>query len=1097
MHRTRARAIPTPLLAPLGAVALALAAAAPALADEPRLSEKTLSGLELRSIGPALMSGRIADIALHPQDDSTWYVGVGSGGVWKTSNAGTTWTPVFDGEKSYSIGALAVDPSDPDTVWVGTGEAVDGRHVGYGDGVYRSRDGGASWENLGLAASEHIARIIVHPQDSDTVFVAAKGPLWSAGGDRGLFKTSDGGKTWRNVLSAGPYTGVNDVVMHPERPDVLFASTHQRMRTVAALINGGPETAIWKSTDGGETWRRLEQGLPDEDMGRVGLAISPQNPDVVYATIELAHRKGGFYRSADGGERWEKRNDYLSGGTGPHYYQEIVADPHHFDTVYQMDVRMHVTHDGGRTFEVVPHQYKHSDNHALVFSPSDPDWMLAGCDGGLYETFDRAQTWKYVANLPVTQFYKVAVDYDTPFYNVVGGTQDNATQAGPSRTDSINGIRNADWFITVFGDGHQPAVDPTNPDIIYSEWQQGNLVRHDRRTGQVVYIKPQAGEGEPSERFNWDAPILISPHQASRLYYASQRVWRSDDHGDSWRAVSGDLTRDIDRFTEPMMGRVWSSDAVWDTYAMSRYSTITSLAESPLVEGLLYAGTDDGLIQISEDGGASWRRVDRLPGVADLFFVNDIKADLHDPDTVYVAVDQHKTGNFAPYLYRSTDRGRTWQSIAGDLPDRHLVWRVVQDEVKPGLMFAASEFGIFFTVNGGGHWTRLGGGVPTIAFRDLAIQRRDHDLVGASFGRGIYILDDYTPLRQVSEEQLGEAFTLFPVRDAPWYVERRTLGQGGAAYQGDGYYVAPNPPFGALFTWYLRDELKTAKQQRDDAQAKIREQGGDTPYPGFDVLIEEELEEEPKIVFTVRNADGEVIQRIEQPATAGFHRTAWDLRYPRLEPWEPEAGGEEYLPEGGALAPPGRYTVSAAKRVDGQLTPLGEPQPFEVYSIVEPTLEGGTPAEAFAFNRRVDVLEGEVGAAMKTVEEGMQRVRAVRDVLLRTGGADPALGGRAYALGKRLSTLNDRLGGNALREMANASGPMSVNERLFHAGLGRVLSTYGPTQTNAQSLKLAEQQFAQIRAELKRIMGTELPAIEAALDAAGAPWTPGRSVGID
>ncbi|MEM9384277.1 MAG: glycosyl hydrolase [Pseudomonadota bacterium] len=1077
----------------LGAMLALLAFTPLAHADDPRLSATTLSGLEMRSIGPAFMSGRIADIAIHPEDQSTWYVAVGSGGVWKTTNAGTTWSPIFDEQASYSIGALAIDPSRPDTIWVGSGEAVDGRHVGFGDGIYRSQDGGNTWENLGLAASEHIARIIVHPTNSNVVYVAAKGPLWSSGGDRGLFMTEDGGASWTNVLSAGPYTGVNEVVMHPDQPNVLYASTHQRARTVAALINGGPETAIYKSTDGGKQWRKLSTGLPSEDMGRVGLAISPQDPNVVYATIELAHRKGGFYRSADGGETWEKRNDYISGGTGPHYYQELVADPHNFDTVYQMDVRMHVTHDGGKTFTVVPHKYKHSDNHALVFSPTDPDWMLAGCDGGLYETFDRADTWKYVANLPVTQFYKVAVDYDVPFYNVIGGTQDNATQAGPSRTDSANGIRNSDWFITVFGDGHQPAIDPTNPDIIYSEWQQGNLVRHDRRSGEVVYIKPQPREGEPSERFNWDSPILISPHKPSRLYYASSRVWRSEDYGDSWLPASTDLTRQIDRLEEPMMGRVWSSDAVWDTYAMSAFSTITSLAESPLQEGLLYAGTDDGLIQVSENGGETWRKIDRLPGVADMFFVNDIKADLHDPNTVYVAVDQHKTGDFAPYLFRSTDRGRTWESIAGNLPDRHLVWRMVQDEVQPDLMFVGTEFGLFFTVDGGGNWVKLSGGVPNIPFRDLAIQRREHDLVGATFGRGFYILDDYTPLRDVSEDQLAEEFTLFPVRDAPWYVERRTLGQDGAAYQGDAFYVAPNPDFGAIFTYYLRDDLKTAAQRRDAEQAELVERGADTPYPGWETLIGESREEAPKLVFTVHNAEGKVVQHIEQPAKAGFHRVAWNLRYPRLEAWTPNPGGEEYIPTGGALAPPGTYSVTAAKRVDGKLTRLGEPQTFEVVSIVERALEGRQPAVAFAFNRAVDKLEGQTSAAGARIDAGMERVTAVRSVLLRTAEADPTLGERAYAIGKALSGLKDRLQGNEMRAMANDPGTPSVGDRLFHAGLGRVLSTYGPTHGHEMSLRLAETEFAKIATELTDLLDVQLVEIEMALDAAGAPWTPGRA----
>jgi photosystem II stability/assembly factor-like uncharacterized protein len=686
-------------------------------ADESRLTASTFARLKLRGIGPALMAGRIADIAIHPEDQSTWYVAVGSGNVWKTTNAGTTWTPIFDDQGSYSIGCVTLDPRNPDVVWVGTGENVSGRHVGYGDGIYRSLDGGTTWTNLGLRESEHIGRIIVDPRDSDVVYVACEGPLWSPGGDRGLYKTTDGGATWEKMLGGGEHTGVLSVVQDPRDPDVLYAATQQRFRNVAALMDGGPESGIHKSTDGGRTWRRLHHGLPTENMGKIGLAISPQDPDVLYATIELANRTGGFWRSADRGETWEKRNDYLSGGTGPHYYQELYACPHRFDRVYQMDVRMHVTEDGGRTFRRMTERNKHSDNHALAFDRDDPDYLLAGSDGGLYESWDRGESWKFVANLPITQFYKVAVDYDEPFYNIYGGTQDNSTQGGPSRTDNVNGIRNSDWFITVFADGHQPAVDPTNPDIIYSEWQEGNLVRHDRRTGEIVYIQPQPEEGEPWERFNWDSPILISPHDPARLYYASQRVWRSDDRGDSWTPISGDLTRALDRLALPMMGRVWSFDSPWDMSAMSAFGTVTSLAESPLVDGLVYAGTDDGIIQVTEDGGATWRRIDKLPGVPSMFFVNDIKADLHDPDTVYAVVDDHKSGDFTPYVLKSADRGRTWTSIAGDLPDRHIVWRLVQDHERPELLFAGTEFGVFFTIDGGWHWVKLTGGVPVIPFR--------------------------------------------------------------------------------------------------------------------------------------------------------------------------------------------------------------------------------------------------------------------------------------------------------------------------------------------------------------------------------------------
>jgi photosystem II stability/assembly factor-like uncharacterized protein len=591
-----------------------------ALAKQNEDDEKNpFKGLELRGIGPALMSGRIADIAIHPNDQSTWVVAVGSGGVWKTTNSGTTWKPIFDGEGSYSIGCLTIDPNHPEIIWVGTGENVGGRHVGYGDGVYRSHDGGESWNRMGLEKSEHIGNIIVEPHNSNVVYVASQGPLWSPGGDRGLFKTVDGGKTWEKILGGGEYTGVNEVAMDPRDANVLYATTHQRFRNVAALINGGPESGVHKSTDGGATWRKLSAGLPKEDMGKIGLAISPHNPDVVYATIELAHRKGAFYRSANAGGSWTKMSDYAAGGTGPHYYNEIFASPHRFDRVYHMDVRLHVTEDGGKTFTNVDGRFKHVDNHAMGFDPHDPDYLLVGCDGGLYESWDLGAHWKFIANLPVTQFYKVAVDYDEPFYNIYGGTQDNNTQGGPSRTDNVHGIRNSDWFITLGGDGHQPAVDPTNPDIVYSEWQRGNLVRFDRTTGEITYIQPQPEKGVPHERFNWDAPILISPHNPATLFYASQRVWRSDDRGDSWRAISDDLTRGLDRLELPMMGRVWSFDAVWDLYAMSEYGTITSLAQSPLEENLIYAGTDDGLIQVSEDSGASWRKIDKLPDTPDFF----------------------------------------------------------------------------------------------------------------------------------------------------------------------------------------------------------------------------------------------------------------------------------------------------------------------------------------------------------------------------------------------------------------------------------------------------------------------------------------------
>jgi photosystem II stability/assembly factor-like uncharacterized protein len=1062
--------------------------------EELRMQASTFAGLELRNIGPAMMSGRIADIVVHPEDQSTWFVAAGSGGVWKTTNAGTTWAPIFDDQASYSIGCIALDPSNPEVVWVGTGENVGGRHVGYGDGVYRSTDGGDSWTNMGLEATEHIGNIVIDPRDAGTVYVAAQGPLWSAGGERGLYKTTDGGANWEQILADGEYTGVNEVIMHPEDPDTLIAATHQRFRTVAALINGGPETAIYKSTDGGANWRKLEKGLPEEDMGKIGLAYSPQNPDVVYATIELAHGEGGFFRSTDGGESWEKRSDFVSGGTGAHYYQEIIPSPHQFDRVYQMNNRQSVTEDGGKTFINLPQENKHGDNHALAFSSADPDYLLAGTDGGVYESWDLGQTWKFIANLPLTQFYKVAVDYDEPFYHVVGGTQDNSTQYGPSRTDNNAGIRTSDWEITVFADGHQPAIDPTDPNIVYSEWQEGNLVRWDRKTGEIVYIQPQPEKGEEQDRFNWDSPILISPHDPKTLFFASQRVWRSDDRGDSWTPISGDLSRGLDRLEQPMMGRVWSFDAIWDVYAMSKYATVTSLAQSPLDADLVYAGTDDGQIQITENGGATWRAVDSLPGVAKGFFVNDVKADLHDAGTVYAAVDNHKIGDFDPYLLKSTDRGVTWTSIRGDLPDRHLVWRLVQDHEKPDLLFAGTEFGVFFTVDGGAQWIELTGGVPNIPFRDLAIQRRENDLVGATFGRSFFIFDDYTPLREVSEEMLAQEAELFPIREAKWYIPRRPFGRGEKGSQGDDFFNGANPPFGAVFTYYLAESSKTSKQQRQEREKEIAAEGGDTPYPGWDALREEELEEEPAVLLTVRDADGNVVRRITGPASAGFHRVAWDLRYPS---GSPEGEEEDFFRGGGDsgyLAAPGTYSVSLARRNAGAVADLGKSRSFEVVPLRTRGLVGAEPSAVAEFLKEVAAVERRTGGTHEVLEGAAERLESIKKALMRSTVGDTGLDDRARALLRRVQDLHETFDGNERRARFGDPGPATISSRLGMVGFGNTFSTYGPTAMHRRQLDIVKEEFEELAASVDEIVSVELPALEADLDAAGVPWSPGRGV---
>lgn len=1052
-------------------------AAAAEAAPEPKLNEGVLGAFTFRSIGPALMSGRIADVAVHPTRPNVWYVAVGSGGVWKTENGGATFAPIFDSTGVYSIGCVTLDPHDPETVWVGTGEAVGGRHVGFGDGVYRSRDGGRSWDKMGLAATEHVAKIVVDPHDRNVIWVAAQGPLWAPGGERGLYKSVDGGTTWTCALASGPYTGCTDVLVDPRNPNVVYAALWQRHRTVWALMSGGPESGVRKSEDGGQTWRELRGGLPGGNVGKIGLALSPQDPDVVYATIELAAREGGFWRSADGGASWRKMSDRLGGGTGPHYYQELWADPHRFDCVYLADVMLGRTEDGGATWKNVENGAKHVDNHAVAFHPTDPDFLLVGCDGGLYVSRDRGQTYHHFGNLPVTQFYKVDVDYDWPVYRLGGGTQDNATQYGPARTLTDNGIRNADWRVLIGGDGHDFAIDPTNPNLIYCESQEGYLRRFDRAGGWSVDVRPQPEAGEPNFRFNWDAPILISPHDPARIWYASNRLFRSDDRGDSWTAVSPDLTRAERRLHLEVMGRTWSVDAVWDLLAMSAYSSITSVSESPLQAGLLYVGTDDGLVQVSEDGGATWRRAGDLPGEGDApFFVNDVKADRFDANVVYVAADRHKTGDFAPYLFKSADRGRTWAPLTEGIPARHLVWRVIQDHEAPGLMFAGTEFGVCVTLDGGAKWMKMSGGLPPIPVRDLEIQRRENDLVLATFGRSFWVLDDYAPLRALSEEALaGAEFAWFATRAALLYHPDDLI-FGPKGNQGDSAYAAENPPYGATFTWWIRDGWKTRKAEREKAEAEAAKAGEPVRFPEFDALRAEEREQAPALWLEVRGPDGEIAQRFSAAAGAGLHRATWDLRL-----------------AGGGLTTPGTHAVQAYVQREGAFTPLGEAQSFEVWQVgagaLPPT---GTPQEIAAWQRGARDFVAELRAAGRALDEAAAQVREGLEAAgdSARGGLELLADGRALELA--LADAKRALEGDQIEQTHGEAGSPSIRSRAFTAAFGSGGHGHGPTGTQRRQLEIARADFEATRAERQRLLTVTLPAWLARLDAAGVPWTRGR-----
>lgn len=1047
------------------------------------------SGVKFRGIGPALMSGRIADIAIHPNNENIWYVAVGSGGVWKTENAGTTWSPIFDSQNVYSIGSVTLDPNNPSKIWVGTGEDTGGRHTSYGDGIYLSEDGGQSWKNMGLKKSERISTVIIHPKDSSTVWVAAQGPLWSKGGQRGLYKTTDGGKTWNKTLGDDEWTGVTDILIDPRNPDRLYAATWQRHRTVAAYMGGGPNTGIHKSEDGGETWIKLSKGLPKQNMGKMGLAISPQKPDELYAAIELERRTGGIYKSFDQGASWVKQSDAVAGGTGPHYYQELYASPHHYDRLYLMNNYMIISDDGGKNYRNMNEANKHIDNHAIAFKKSDPDYVLVGTDGGLYESFDLTSTWKFVANLPVTQFYKVAVDDAEPFYHVYGGTQDNNTKGGPSRTDNLQGIRNSDWYVVLFGDGHQPATEPGNPDILYAEWQQGNLARVDKTSGEIVYVQPQPDKGEGPERFNWDAPILVSPHQPTRLYFASHRVWRSDDRGDSWRPISGDLTKNQERIELPIMGSTQGWDMPWDMLAMSNYNTITSISESPLKAGLLYIGTDDGFLQVTENDGETWRSIDvgDLPGVPETAFVNDIKADLHDVDSVYVVLDNHKYGDFNPYIVKSDNRGKSWEKLSNGIPERHIVWRIVQDHVDADLMFAGTEFGVYVSQDKGSNWHKLSGGMPTIAVRDLAIQKRENDLVAATFGRGFYILDDYSFLREGNAKSLSEN-TIFPVKDALWYLPRSVLGYNEKGFQGDGFYNAKNPPFGAVINYHLKDGLKTLEAKRQEKEKKLLKDGKSLKFPGWDEVDQERQEQEPKIWLTITDKEGGVIRRVAGTTNKGFNQVAWNLRYPAFGVLGQGGGFFSDEPQGMMVAP-GAYMVAMSQEVNGQITQLTEPQSFMVKPLRERgALKGSSYDEVAEFWIELSSVQHDVAVTSKKLSEGIKRADRLYDALKNSFASHGDLDKELNQIRSQLNQLDHELNGNRSKQQVGEKTKVTIGSRLSAATIGTGLSTYGPTPNLRKSLNIAKEEHQIIKPKVEKVIGEVMPAFEAKLAEIGAPF---------
>jgi len=1064
-------------------IAFGLSTTAFAAKSDKKVDASIYSSIKLRNIGPAVTGGRVSDFAVNPANPSEYFVATAAGGLWKTSNAGVTWSPIFDSQPTASLGDVTMDPNNSNVIWAGSGENNSQRSVAYGDGVYKSTDGGKSWNNVGLKSSEHIGEILIDPRNSDVVYVAAQGPLWNEGGDRGLYKTTDGGKTWNKALEISEHTGVSDIAFDPQNPDVIYATSYQRRRHVWTLINGGPESTIYKSTDAGKTWNKINKGLPNVDLGRIGIDVAPSDGNTLYAIVEAAKGKSGFYRSTDGGASWQKRSDYVSGS--PQYYQEIVIDPKNANRVYSLDTYLMVSEDGGKTFSKAGEAHKHVDNHALWINSNNTNHLRIGSDGGVYESWDRAKNWTFKDNMPLTQFYKVTVDNDYPFYNVFGGTQDNASLGAPHRTTTNSGIQNSDWLFTQFGDGFKTVIDPKNPNIIYSQYQHGGLARYDKQSGERVQMQPVSPDVNVAQRFNWNSPILISPHNNERLYYASQQVFRTDNRGDDWQAISGDLSANIDRNKLKVMDKVWSVDAVAKNQSTSFYGSVIALTESPLQEDLLYSGSDDGVMHVTKNAGKEWKELDWPSKVPDQSYVSDLEASLFDKNTVFATFDNHKRGDYKPYVYRSDNNGKSWKNITGDLPVKGTVYTIAQDHKNKDLLFVGTEFGVFFSQNAGKNWIQLKSGIPTVTVRDLEIQRRESDLAVASFGRGFFVLDDYSALRENATDVKKQDATLFPVRRAFQFIEHDPLGLPGKAMRGADFYYAENPEYGAAISFYVNDEFKSLKAKRQAQEQNLIKEGDDVNYPSWDELKEEDFERKSSLIFTIRDSEGNSVRRIKQPAKQGFNRIHWDLRYPGFEPIKTK--GEN---SAGPLVVPGSYQVSLSKLVNGIETAYDQSQTFEVVSIDNRTFPSKARKADLAFDMKAGKLQQAISGANKYLKSLESRIKHINAAVTETLALDQSTLAIAHQMQRDIKEINLALHGDSVKAKRSEPTATSVNGYIGYLQWSRSESTSAVNEQQKLRFKRASQGYADVYQRMTQL-AESVALTEQAIAKAGGNWLPG------
>ncbi len=1034
--------------------------------DSKELNSQILKGLTFRNIGPALTSGRIADFAVNPDNHSEYYVAVASGHVWKTTNKGTTFKPIFDKYGAYSMGCISIDPNNHNIIWLGTGENNHQRVLGYGNGIYKSNDGGKSWKNMGLKNARQIGMILIQKGNSNVVFAAAEGSAWAAGNERGLYKTTDGGKNWKKVLEISENTGVNNIIADPNDENILYATSEQRRRHVQTKIGGGPESAIYKSYDAGETWKKLTSGLPTGHLGGIGIAVSPVNSNYVYAIIEAEGKTGGFFRSTDKGESWQKMNDYSTSGQ---YYGEIYCDPKNKDKVFATETFSKYTEDGGKTWKGLGLSDRHVDDHALWINPNNTNNLIIGGDGGIYETYDMGANWRHISNLPVTQFYRVYLDNAKPFYNVYGGTQDNNSIGGPSRNTSKDGVTAAEWFATLGGDGFQGAVDPENPNIVYSEYQYGNLYRYDKKSKEALCIKPRPKKDELTYRWNWNTPFMISPHNSKRLYIAANKLFRSENRGNSWTTISQDLTANIDRNTWKVMGKFWSSNAVVKDMSTSLFGTITAIDESPVREGLLYVGCDDGMFQVSDDGGKNWRKANNFPNLPEYSYVSDIRADRFDENTVYVSLINIKRDDFKPYLYKSTNKGKSWKSISNNLPENGSVRAIQQDFKKPELLFAGTEFGFFFSINGGKKWIQLNNGLPDIQVSDIALQQRENDIVIATFGRGFFILDDYSPLRILDEEftEKNEAY-MFPVKDALQFIQtEKKYGQGGTVW------YAPNPAYGATFTYFLKEVPKTQKQLRKEKEAELFKSSEKIPQLSLKELEDEAAEETPYLLFTIRDKNKNIVKKFTASPTKGVSRITWDLSKESARLAIPPKG--KYNPlqksKSGFPVAPGKYSVEMGLYNKSEYKKLTEPIIFKVKRLKDRTFPAMNISEQDEYFTNLHETAHKIHSTDSKLKEMRKEIAFMRQTLLKKSVIDANLDKELKSIDQKLYDLHFKMYGVKSRVSYEEIPPhkLPIYRRLINLYWTHSQSTSDISTTEKEQLSILQEELNPVISELKEL----------------------------